>query len=107
MAELTVIYWRDIPAQVKATGADGSARRVLSERFQKAIDAAAMRAGLIEADAYLGEWRQVTRSCASDIETEVAAEAAKLESEYGPAHRCAHSWAAAVWQRRPSWPARA
>ena len=49
-ATLTVIYWRDIPAQVTAKGDAGSARAQLSDRFQKAIDAAAMKAGLVEMD---------------------------------------------------------
>jgi hypothetical protein len=57
-ATLTVIYWRAIPAQVTAKGAAGSARTQLSDRFQKAIDAAAMKAGLVEMDLYLEEWHQ-------------------------------------------------
>ena len=83
MPELTVIYWRDIPGQVRARGDGATARRALTERFQKAIDAAAMRAGLSEADAYLEQWRQETRPCGDDLEGEVAAEARRLESEYG------------------------
>ena len=58
---LTVVYWRDIPAQVIARGRGGrgrTARRVLPERFQEAIDRAAMRAGLAGSDAYLAEWRR-------------------------------------------------
>ena len=54
----TVIYWRDIPAQVTAKGEAGSARVQLTDRFQKAIDAAAMKAGLVDMDLYLEEWRQ-------------------------------------------------
>ena len=50
MPELTVIFWRDIPAQVTAGKGRGAARAQLSERFQEAIDAAAMRAGLIGTD---------------------------------------------------------
>jgi hypothetical protein len=52
-----VVYWRDIPAQVKVR--DGRKRhgRPLPERFEKAIDQAAMYAGLINSDDYLNEWR--------------------------------------------------
>ena len=80
---LTVIYWRDIPAQVTAQGEAGSARVQLSDRFQKAIDAAAMKADLIDMDLYLEEWRQETRPCGSDLEGEVAAEAERLEAAFG------------------------
>lgn len=82
-ATLTVIYWRDIPAQVTATGDGGaSARAQLSDRFQLAIDAAAMKAGVVGSDAYLEEWRRESRPCGDDLEAEVAAEAARLEAEH-------------------------
>ncbi len=84
MAELTVIWWRDIPAQVVAKeGRRSSARAELSGRFQEAIDAAAMRAGLIGTDAYLEEWRRELRECGEDLESEVAEEVAWLEGAYG------------------------
>src|SRR5262249_40179007 len=79
MAELTVIYWRDIPAQVTATAGQRSARVALSGRFQEAIDTAAMVAGLVGSDAYLDEWRRDTRACGDDVEREAAAEADRLE----------------------------
>jgi hypothetical protein len=82
LPDLTVIYWRDLPAQVSATGTARSARIQLSDRFQKAIDAAAMRAGLVGSDEYLDEWRRVTRPCGEDLEREAAEEAAKLEERY-------------------------
>ena len=81
--ELTVIYWRDIPAQVTGTGEAGaSVRAQLSERFQKAIDAAAMKAGLVDSDAYLGEWRRESRPCGDDLEAEVAAAVERLEAAF-------------------------
>jgi hypothetical protein len=83
MPELTVIWWRDIPAQVTAKAGRASARASLSGRFQEAIDAAAMSAGLFDSDGYLEEWRRVSRDCGDDLEAEVAAEAARLESAYG------------------------
>lgn len=77
-----MILWRDIPAQVKASDGTRSARRQLSDRFQQAIDAAAMKAGLAESDAYLDEWRQVTSPCGEDLEAEVSAEAERLEAAF-------------------------
>ena len=56
MAELTVIRWRDIPMQVVARASNGtSVRALLSERFQEAVDAAAMVAGLIGSDEYTAQ----------------------------------------------------
>jgi hypothetical protein len=82
-AELTVIGWRDIPAQVTVHGEGRSrARAQLSERFQEAIDEAALRAGLFGADEYLGDWRRTSRPCGDDLEAEAAAEAERLEAAY-------------------------
>lgn len=52
-----IIYWRDIPAQVKVKAGRKRVGRPLPQRFPVAIDEAAMRAGLTESDAYLEEWR--------------------------------------------------
>ena len=82
MPELTIILWRDIPAQVTAGKGRGAARAQLSDRFQEAIDAAAMRAGLIGTDAYLEQWRREGRPCGDDLETEVTTVAAQLEHDY-------------------------
>ena len=82
MAELTTILWRDIPAQVTASDGLTTARRELPDRFQKAIDAAAIAAGLIESDAYLEAWRRTTRPCGADLETEVTAEVERLDAAH-------------------------
>ncbi len=84
MADLTVISWRDIPAQVIASDGERSVRVELSQRFQKAIDAAAMKAGLIETDAYLEEWHRESRPCGDDLDQEAAAEVTRLEAEFSP-----------------------
>jgi hypothetical protein len=81
-AELTVIWWRDIPAQVVAGQGRGAARVVLPERFQEAIDLAATRAGLIGSDEYLDAWRKVSAPFEGDPQAAVAAEAARLEAAY-------------------------
>jgi Virulence factor len=79
LPELTVISWRDIPAQVTATDGERNARGALGDRFMLAIDEAAMRAGLSDSDDYLAEWRRETRACSADLEREVAEEVARLE----------------------------
>jgi hypothetical protein len=88
MAELIITYWRDIPAQVTAAlpGGRRAARvkRELSQRFAQAIDMAAMRDGATGTDAYLADWRQGEAApCGDDLEAEVAAMVARLESDFG------------------------
>lgn len=77
-----IIYWRDIPAQVKVKGR-GSASRQLSERFERAIDRAAMHAGAINTDDYLAEWRKSDwMEREGEPEAVVDAVAAELEAAY-------------------------
>jgi hypothetical protein len=83
MASLTIISWRDIPAQVVVKRGRETAKVQLSARFQEAVDRAAMRAGKGSSDAYLADWkRSEPRACSDDIQAEVAAEAARLEARY-------------------------
>lgn len=82
MPELTVIWWRDLPSQVTAKAGGARTSTQLPERFQEAIDAAAMRAGAIGTDAYLEAWRRETRSCGDDLAAEVAQEVEWLEGAY-------------------------
>ena len=86
MAQLIVVYWRDIPAQVIVKRGRVTAKRQLTERFEKAIDRAAMRANLRDTDSYLAEWRRADPvDCGEDLEAEAAAAAARLEAEYDEA----------------------
>ena len=82
MAELTVIWWRDIPAQVTASRGRERARVQLSDRFQEAIDTAATRVGLIGTDEYMGEWHKETRPCGDELDGEAKTEAERLELEF-------------------------
>jgi hypothetical protein len=83
MATLTIVYWRDIPAQVIVKRGRETAKRQLAERFEKAIDRAAMKAGKRDTDAYLAEWRRGDPvPCSDDLEAEAAAHAARLEAEF-------------------------
>lgn len=58
MADLIVVYWRDIPAQVIVKAGRKTERRQLHKRFEVAIDAAAMKDGMTGTDAYLEQWRR-------------------------------------------------
>lgn len=83
MAQLTIVYWRDIPAQVIAKAGRTAAKRELPKRFIEAIDMAAMRSGASETDAYLADWRRADPvPCGDDLEAEAEAAAAKLDADY-------------------------
>lgn len=80
MSKLTVIYWRDIPAQVIGQQGRKRHKQVLPERFATAIDRAAMRAGKGSSNAYLEEWRRESRPCEGDVEQAMNEEVARLDA---------------------------
>jgi hypothetical protein len=83
MPDVTIVYWRDIPAQVIVGKGRRGTKVQLPERFEQAIDRAAMKAGARDADAYLAEWRKAEPYAADGEDAEVAArEAARLEKEF-------------------------
>jgi hypothetical protein len=89
MSRVQVVFWRDIPAQVKARQGGSRAGRPLAERFQQAIDEAAMHAGLSGTDAYLAEWRTTDgEERPGDPESAALKMAEELEAAY-PQNRLA------------------
>jgi hypothetical protein len=82
MAKMTTVYWRDIPAQVIVKRGRESAKVVLSQRFQEAIDRAAMRAGKGSSDKYLDDWRRVRTTCSGPMESQAKAQAERLEAAF-------------------------
>ncbi len=80
---LTVIWWRDIPAQVVAKDGRRASKIVLHPRFQVAIDKAAVKAGKRAMDDYIAEWHKTQRSCGDDLEAAANDEASRLEAAYG------------------------
>ncbi len=84
MAQLQVVYWRDIPAQVIVkAGRRSVAKRELSLRFTEAIDMCAMRTGAAETDDYLAEWRRADPvEVSDDLEAEAEKAAGDLEAQY-------------------------
>ncbi|HBZ42614.1 MAG TPA: hypothetical protein DEO85_00820 [Maritimibacter sp.] len=83
MAQVTIVYWRDIPAQVIVGRGRKAAKLPLPERFEQAIDRAAMGAGLAGTDDYLAEWRRAEPFEAEGEDMSVAeATAAQLDNEY-------------------------
>ncbi len=86
MPAVTIVYWRDIPAQVIVGTGRRASKIQLTERFEQAIDRCAMKIGAKDADAYLAEWRKAPMG---EVEGEpdavAAAEAARLEAEFDTA----------------------
>ena len=83
MAELTVVYWRDIPAQVIVGRGRRGAKAPLPERIEQAIDRCAMPIGAKDSDAYLAEWRKVGEGeVDGDAQEAATARATALDSEF-------------------------
>lgn len=83
MANLIIVYWRDIPAQVIVKKGRATAKRELSLRFTEAIDMCAMRSGAHETDDYLAEWRRgAPETVSDDLEAEADKAAANLEEKF-------------------------
>ena len=86
MPDVTIVFWRDIPAQVIVGQGRRGSKVQLSERFEQAIDRAAMKAGARDTDSYLADWRKAAAYPVDGEPAEVAAaEAARLEAEYDAA----------------------
>jgi Virulence factor len=83
MADVTIVYWRDIPAQVIVGKGRRGSKRQLEERFEQAIDRAAMKVNAKDSDAYLAEWRKAAPYALDGEAGDIAeAEAQRLEAEY-------------------------
>lgn len=82
MSEYQITYWRDIPSMVMARDGDDTARAQLAQRFQEAIDEAAMRLGESDADAYMEGWRKGEWIAADEAPTDLVHRiAAELEAD--------------------------
>lgn len=84
MPQLVLVCWRDIPGSVQVRAGRKKASAALPERFEQAIDRAAMKAGMAGTDAYLSAW---TRSDpvaveGDDLEAVAVREAARIDAEY-------------------------
>ena len=78
-----IIYWRDIPTQLKMKVGRKRSSQSLSARFMVAVDAAAMQAGKADSDGYMEEWRMGDWQEFTADPTAVADEQiAQLEADY-------------------------
>jgi hypothetical protein len=57
VATYRILYWQEIPSQIKAEDEDGEVNVPLPPKFMARIDALAAKRGLEQADDYLAQWR--------------------------------------------------
>jgi hypothetical protein len=84
-AQYQIVYWRDIPAQIKVRQGSRRVSRQLTPRFQEAIDEAAMRGQVTGTDDYLSEWRSSEWQTGEE-DADILADTlvTQIESEYTP-----------------------
>ncbi len=83
MPLVTIVYWRDIPAQVIVGKGRRGAKVQLEERFEQAIDRCAMKIGAEDTDAYLAEWRKADPFEVEGDQDQIAKDqAAALEAKF-------------------------
>jgi hypothetical protein len=84
---LVTIWWRDIPTQVNAQSGRTRYPAILPRRFQRAVDEAALAAGLTQASDYVAEWRRTTEpytgpTTGDALQAAADAAAARFDAEY-------------------------
>ena len=84
MTKKTLVMWRHIPAQIIISRGRRKAKKILSERFQKAIDRAAMIADRADSSDYLEDWHRIEERLNSEkpIDQLLELEASLLEIAY-------------------------
>jgi len=83
MAVYQVLYWQDIPAQIRVYEGKRPKAYQMPDWFQQEIDRVAMQAGLVGTDDYLNAWQWSAKMERNgDIETVASAVLAELEHAY-------------------------
>ena len=80
MATYTILYWQEIPSQIKAEDDQDDITLTLDDRFMERIDQLAVQRGLQGTDDYLAQWRWSDQQEREGTAEEVA-RAIKLELE--------------------------
>ena len=82
MAQIKVVYWRDIPGRVVIREGRRSTRLRLSVRFMKAIERAAYRLKKKQQDALFEPWHDVAQPLDGDIHQQAHALVQHIEEQY-------------------------
>ncbi len=81
--KVQIIYWRDIPSQIKGKVGRKRVSRALSDRFLQIIDAASMESGDTDTDVYLAQWKPGDWiAIEGDTDEFLDGMVAKIEEEY-------------------------
>ena len=80
MATYTILYWQEVPSQIKAEDEFDDVTLPLDARFMERIDRLAAARGLQSTDDYLAQWRWSEPQHRDGTAAEVA-DAVKLELE--------------------------
>jgi hypothetical protein len=80
MAIYKVLYWQEIPTQIKAEDDDEDVTLMLDGKFMVQVDILAAKRGLQDADDYLAQWKWGEEEEREGSAREVA-EAVKAELE--------------------------
>jgi FAD/FMN-containing dehydrogenase len=85
VTEYQVTYWRDLPSLVVAREGDHVTKSPLAQRFQEAIDEAAMRLGDTASGDYLDGWTRGEWTPGEGAGAEVCDQiVAELEEQWSP-----------------------
>ena len=80
MATFRILYWQEIPTQIKVEDEADDVTVMLDEKFMKQVDILAAKRGLQAADDYLAQWKWSEEEEREGSAQEVA-EALKAELE--------------------------
>jgi len=81
MATYKILYWQEVPSQIKVEDASDDVTVQLPDRFQQRIDELAAERGLAGSDDYLAQWQWSDERDRDGTAQEVAdALAAELET---------------------------
>ena len=80
MTTYKILYWQEIPTQIKAEDESEDVNLMLDEKFMVQVDILAAKRGLQSADDYLAQWRWSEEEEREGSAREVA-EALKAELE--------------------------
>lgn len=83
MPDVTIVFWRDIPAQVIVGRGRRGTKLPMPERFEQAIDRAAMKSGAAESDEYMAGFRKAEPIPVDGSDAEAAkSTVTRLDTEY-------------------------
>ena len=85
MHQYQILYWRDIPAQVRVFDGRKPVSRTMPAHFQLEIDRVAMAEGLEGSDAYLDQWHwteRLEREGEEDVQQVLDVLVRELEKEH-------------------------